>query len=113
MGYSADKTKHTGSYFLDTTSKKPFCGEHSAEVFLKTRLSNKLEFIQSNIRILHSRMGTTCYNKHLRAYQASDVFQSRTKIRSKHFADQDSGLSYFLNESFLLVKGYLAINVVL
>ncbi|XP_067054927.1 pancreatic lipase-related protein 2-like [Acropora muricata] len=25
MGYSADKTKHTGSYFLDTTSKKPFC----------------------------------------------------------------------------------------
>ena len=33
MGYSADKTKHTGSYFLDTTSKKPFCGEHSRETF--------------------------------------------------------------------------------
>ena len=27
MGYSADQTKHTGNYFLDTTSKKPFCGK--------------------------------------------------------------------------------------
>ena len=43
MGYSADKTKHTGSYFLDTTSKKPFCGEHSVEAFaiFKSSLCNK------------------------------------------------------------------------
>ena len=65
MGYSADKTKHTGSYFLDTTSKKPFCGEHSVEAFaiFKGSLCNKFGPCSIAISVfLTFRIATIRYN---------------------------------------------------